>query len=150
MPKLFRDEGREGMKQSQRRPENSIEHGNVGRDLAGLDVPIAEITPYKVVELFRCLVELVRIEGGRHPRDGARQCPEDILVMSVGWARRWIGSSLHLDEPRGVPELIHEVATNFATLLIEQDVLTLRRNQHKAETQAVRAVLRDQIERVGR
>ena len=43
-----------------------------------------------------------------------------------------------------------KLPANLAAFLIEQDVLALRRDQHEAESQAIGAIFRDEIERVGR
>ena len=46
---------------------------------------------------------------------------------------------MQLDEPRGIPELVHKIAAHFAPLLVEENVLTLRGDQHQAEPQSVGA-----------
>src|SRR5262245_46267953 len=56
----------------------------------------------------------------------------------------------HLPEAACVPELVAEIFSALDPLLLEPDVLTLRRNGNDAETQSVGAILVDEIERVRR
>ena len=58
--------------------------------------------------------------------------------------------AVHLAEATGVPELVAEILATLDPVLLEADVLPLRRDGHDAEAQAVGAVLGDEVERVRR
>ena len=60
-----------------------------------------------------------------------------------------IDRALHESEPAGVPELVAKVPALDDLLLVEFDVLPLRRNPEKSESQAVRPVFGDEVERIG-
>ena len=57
---------------------------------------------------------------------------------------------MHLPKASGVPEFSREVASLFDLLFIEADVLAAWGNAHETKTQTIRAILLDQLERVGR
>jgi hypothetical protein len=60
------------------------------------------------------------------------------------------GRPAHLPEAAGVPELVAEVLAALDPVLLEADVLALRRDRDDAEAQAVGAVFVDQVERIRR
>src|SRR5205823_12542610 len=62
----------------------------------------------------------------------------------------WIRWAVHLTETRRVPQLRGKVPPFFDLFFVEANVLPARRNSHQAETQTIRSVFRNQIERVGR
>ena len=59
-------------------------------------------------------------------------------------------AALHLAETAGVPKFVAEIAAELDVLFVEEHVLPERRAAHRAEAQRVRAVLGDELERVGR
>ena len=142
------------MQQPQNRTEHFVQHGNVRRDLAGLDIPVAEIAPDEVVEFPGRLVELVAVERGADLRDRIVHFEKNFEIVGGMFggrgSRRAVLTPLHLDEPGSVPELVHEVAADLASFLVEQNILALRRDQHQAEPQAVGAVPGNEVERIGR
>jgi len=69
------------------------------------------------------------------------------LALNLGSATGT--AALHLAETTGVPELVAEVAAQLDVLFIEEDVLAERSGAHHAEAQRIRAILGDEVERVG-
>src|SRR6266516_2443357 len=57
---------------------------------------------------------------------------------------------MHLPKATGVPKFGREVAPFLDLLFIEADVLAAWGNAHETKTQTIRAILLDQLERVGR
>ena len=129
--------------------------------LRDLDVPVAEVAPEEAVELLRGGGEFEageRLLEDTH-RVGERR--EDGVVVLVeergleagrdGVERAVVAHlAAHLAEARGVPELVAEVAAALDAFLVELHVLAERRDLEQAEAQAVGAVLRDELERIGR
>src|ERR1043166_5199095 len=62
----------------------------------------------------------------------------------------WLTRAVHLAKPRDVPEFRREVSAFLDLSFIEPNVLSRRRDAHQSKSQAVRAILIDQLERVGR
>ncbi|MBT9163231.1 MAG: hypothetical protein DDT24_00135 [Chloroflexi bacterium] len=70
LPELLSDEGHEGMQQPQNYIQSIDQHGDrrgTGRvtepNLDQLDVPVAELTPDKIVDLAQSLTEHEALEG---------------------------------------------------------------------------------------
>ena len=59
-------------------------------------------------------------------------------------------AAVHLAKARRIPKLVREVAPFLDLLLVEANVLPNRRDSHQAETQAIRAIFPDQVERIRR
>src|SRR6266487_5180688 len=58
--------------------------------------------------------------------------------------------AVHLAKARDVPEFCGEVAAFFDLFLVKANVLSARRDAHHTESQAVRAILVDQLEWIRR
>jgi hypothetical protein len=71
------------MEQAQDDAEHLVEHGNVGRDLAGFDVPVAKIAPDEVVEFLRRFAELVGLERRADFDDRVVLFEQDFAVVGV-------------------------------------------------------------------
>src|SRR3954447_5963160 len=59
-------------------------------------------------------------------------------------------AALHLAKAAGVPEFVAEIAPQFHMLLVKEDILPERSRPHRSKTEGVRAITRDEIERIGR
>ena len=163
-PKFLRDVGHERMEQPQKSGENEIHHRQnrflprlvVAENfrLRRFDEPIAIIAPEKIVESLGDLVEFVfaiRRFGRDQQFIETRQHFDRVDRKRVFLqTRRRLARPVHLAKARGVPKLGREIAALLDLLLIERDVLPARRDPHQAKAQTVRAILRDQIERIGR
>ena len=57
---------------------------------------------------------------------------------------------MHLPEAAGVPQLVAEVAAKLDVFFVEQHVEAKRRAAHRAKAQGIRAILGNQLQRVGR
>jgi len=116
--------------------------------------PIAIIAPEEIVKPLPDNIELVfaipRVErvdrfvqsGEDFDRVDRQQLIVDFRIGRAG--------AMHLAKTRRIPKLGREIASLFDLLFIEANVLAARRDTHETEAQTVRAVLVDQIERIGR
>ena len=125
--------------------------------LRDLDVPVAEVIPEKPVEGLGRRAELEGREARSTSRVDGEEPVEDRVVVGVELRRidprqdrrrRGVvaGRPAHLAEAAGVPELVAEVLAALDPVLLEADVLALRRDRDDAEAQAVGAVVVDQVE----
>src|SRR5690606_148936 len=120
-----------------------------------------EVVPEKSVQRLHRRAELkvreTAIDLARH----AQQPVQDGMIVRVEFLRLKARKDhveagvvarrpAHLTETAGVPELVAEVLSALDPVLLEADILALRRDRDDPETQAIGAVRRDEIERVGR
>src|ERR1019366_10681101 len=77
--------------------------------------------------------------------DGKDRSRSGGIDLRCGFAR-----SVHLAKTRRVPKFGREIAALYDLFFIEANVLAARRNAHQAESQTVRAVFVDQLERIRR
>ena len=101
-----------------------------------LEVPVAEVAVDEVVEAERGAVELERLERPRGRGLGALEARQDPGVLDRRRAR--LGQLLgraQQHEPRGVPELVGELAALGDLVLVEADVL---RGGHREQAEAHR------------
>ena len=121
--------------------------------LARLQIPIAKFAPEKAIERLGGLAEIVFLQRLRDRADRVIEAQQDPFVVA-GEERRidfaFGLSAVHLAEARRVPELVGKVPALLDLLLIKTNVLPAGRNPHQTETQPIRPIFRDQVERIGR
>src|SRR5258708_6719288 len=152
VPQLLGDERREGVQQQQRLAQHQVLDGEAVRlggrvlqlGLGNLHIPVAEIIPEKTVERLYRRAELELREAAVDRARRGEQLRENGVVVGVEFRRlqpdgegaeRGIVDPVpaHLPEAAGAPELRAEILARLDAVLLEADVLPLRRDRHDAE-----------------
>ena len=147
------------MQQAQQRieePFGFVDRPRVDRHpvsrLYHFEIPPAEIVPEEFVEQHEGLRNAVAAEIPVQLRHGAAQrlaepFARQAVVVALG--ERPVHRPA-VDEPVGVPNLVAEIAALLAQRLVEHHVVAGRRRKQHRHAHTVGAVLRDQVERIGR
>ena len=154
LPQILGHVRHERMQESQRGLEHAQENlaglglFRLGRlaaqlRLGDLEVPVAKIRPEEPVDVVHALVDSKRVERlvhGLRRLGGPRLNPaaEEGLGHEVGGGRRLVADQLG-DQPRGIPDLVEEVAVALDALRRQGDALVGRRERGQREAQGIGA-----------
>ena len=155
LPQLFGDERdhrvgqpQDGFEHADQRAAGAALLGGVARldlHLRDLQVPVAELVPDELVDRGGDVVQAVLGEALGHVGFGALERRDDPVVgrgEGVVLLGEILAFAVHQHEPRGVPELVAEVAVALAALGVEIDVAAEAGVAGHGEPQRVRPVRR--------
>ena len=142
--------------------QDEVDYGNrirlpgkflaVEHRLARFDIPITVFVPEEAIECLSSLIEFVFFESCRDFPNRSVQFEEDPFIIRGEQLRidlRLHFSSLHLPEAAGIPKFVAEVPAEFDILLIKKNVLAEWSAAHRAKSEGIRTVPRNQIEGIG-
>ena len=115
-----------------------------------LQIPVAEVVPDEVVDRLRGKIEAIAVELLRDFCLETLQARHDPAIRlrqldRVVGGRHVVVADLHEREPRGVPELVAEVAIALDTAQVETDIAPGRGKCGEGEAQCVGAVGGDTV-----
>ena len=120
--------------------------------LRELQIPVAINVPDEAIGRVRRIVEAIGFDRFGNLGGGPRCFVRDPAIERF-LRRLWIDlcnrrTTIHLGEPRSVPELGRKIAVALNTLRGKLDVAALRRHGGKSEAQGIGAIVIDQRQRI--
>ena len=161
---FFGNERHKGMQKFQDAEQRIIQHhqslllfhaAGTELHLFGLDEPVAEIAPHQFINFMGGTVEAEFFQSsgngcngviqlGQHPAFIRSQHQRGSQTAEVRSHR-----ALQAAETAGVPQLVGKVPAQFALFIAVTDIHPHRGDIGNGETQSVRTILRDHIQRIG-